>query len=58
MEGMKLNHFMIILLLNFYFKIKSLIYKSILRVLTKKSLNLIPFLPIPPNFGSNENLRF
>jgi hypothetical protein len=24
----------------------------------KKSLNLNPFLPIPPNFGRNENLGF
>ena len=24
----------------------------------KQSLNLIPFPPIPPNFGRNENLRF
>ena len=26
--------------------------------LVKKSLNLISFPPIPPNFGGNENLRF
>ena len=27
-------------------------------VLVKNPLNLIPFPPIPPNFGENENLRF
>ena len=31
---------------------------GILGVLVKKSLNLISFLPIPSNFGGNENLRF
>ena len=41
---------MTILLLNYYFKIKSWIYRGILGVLVKKSLNLILFLPIPPNF--------
>ena len=34
------------------------IYKGILGVLVKNSLNLILFSPIPPNFGRNENLRF
>ena len=34
-----------------YFKIKSWIYRGILRVLVKKSLNLILFPLIPPNFG-------
>ena len=34
-----------------YFKIKNWIYMGILRVLVKKSLNLILFPPIPPNFG-------
>ena len=34
-----------------YFKIKNWIYRDILRVLVKKSLNLILFPPIPPNFG-------
>ena len=58
MEGIEWNHFMIILLLDPYFKIKGWIYKSILRVLVKKSLTLIPLPPIPPNFGGNENLRF
>ena len=58
MEGMEWNYFMTILLLDPYFKIKSWIYRGILGVLVKKSLNLIPFLPIPPNFGGNENLRF
>ena len=32
--------------------------KDILGRLVKKSLNLNPFPPIPPNFGGNENLRF
>ena len=45
-EGIELNHFMIILLLDPYFKIKSWIYRGILGVLVKKSLNLISFLPI------------
>ena len=49
---------MTILLLNSYFKIKCLIYRGILGVLVKNSLNLIPFPPIPHNFGGNENLRF
>ena len=57
-EGMKLNHFMTILLLDPYFKIKNWIYMGILGVLVKKSLNLIIFPPIPPNFGGNENFRF
>ena len=55
---MKWNHFIIILLLDPYFKINGWIYRSILGVLVKKLLNLILFLPIPPNFGVNENLRF
>ena len=58
MKGMKWSHFMTILLLNHYFKIKDWIYRGILRVLVKKSLNLILFSPIPPNFRGNENLRF
>ena len=58
MEGMEWNHFMTILLLDPYFKIKSWIYRGILGVLVKKSLNLISFPPISPNFGRNENLRF
>ena len=41
-----------------YFKINGWIYMGILRVLVKKSLNLISFPPIPPNFRGNENLRF
>ena len=45
-EGIELNHFMIILLLDPYFKIKSWIYRGILGVLVKKLLNLISFLPI------------
>ena len=58
MEGMEWNHFMTILLLDPYFKINSWIYRGILGVLVKKSLNLISFPPIPPNFKENENLRF
>ena len=49
---------MTILLLDPYFKINSWIYRGILGVLVKKSLNLISFPPIPPNFKENENLRF
>ena len=55
---MEYNHFIIILLLDPYFKIKGLIYRGVLGVLVKKSLNIISFPPIPPNFGGNENLRF
>ena len=58
MEGMECNHFMTILLLDPYFKIKGWIYRGILGVLVKKSLKLIPFPPIPSNFRGNENLRF
>ena len=58
MEGIEWNHFIIILLLDPYFKINGWIYKGILWVLVKKSLNLIPFPPIFPNFEGNENLRF
>ena len=42
----------------YYFKIKGWIYRGILGVLVKKSLNLISFPLILPNFGGNENLRF
>ena len=56
--GMEWNHFIKILLLDPYFKIMGWIYKGILGVLVKKSLNLILFSPIPPDFGGNENLRF
>ena len=37
---------MTILLLDHYFKIKNWIYRGILRILVKKSLNQISFLPI------------
>ena len=57
-KGMEWNHFMIILLLDPYFKIKSWIYRGILGILVKNSLNLISFPPIPSNFGKNENFRF
>ena len=55
---MEWNHFMTILLVDSYFKIKGWIYKGILGVLVKNSLNLIQFSSIPPNFEGNENLRF
>ena len=49
-EGMELNHFMMILLIDPKFKINGCIYQGILRVLLKKLLNLFLFLPIPLNF--------
>ena len=58
MERIEWNHFMTILLLDPYFKIKGWTYRGILRVLVKKSLNLILFPLIPLNFEGNENLRF
>ena len=58
MEGIEMSHFMTILLLYPYFKIKDWIYMGILGVLVKKLLNQIQFPPIPPNFKGNENLRF
>ena len=57
-EKMEWNHFMTILLLDPYFKINGWIYRGILGVLVKNSLNLISFSPIPSNFGGNENLKF
>ena len=48
---MEWNHFMTILLLDPYFKINDQIYRSILGVLVKNSLNLISFPHFPPNFG-------
>ena len=57
-ERMEWNHFMTILLLDPYFKINGWIYRSILEILVKNSLNLISFSPITPNFVENENLRF
>ena len=48
---MELNeNFMTIFLLDPYFKIKGWIYRGILEVSVKNSLNLISFPPIPPNF--------
>ena len=41
---------MTILQLDIYFKINGWIYKDILRVLVKNSLNLISFSLISPNF--------
>ena len=58
MKGMEWNHFITILLLDPYFKIKGWIYRGILGVLVKQLLNLISFPLIPSNFGKNENLRF
>ena len=58
MEGMEWIHFITILLLDPYFKINNWIYRGILGVLVKKSLNLISFPTIPPDFRGNENLRF
>ena len=55
---MESNHFIIILLLDPYFKINGWIYRGILGVLVKKSLNLISFPHISLNFRGNENLRF
>ena len=55
---MEWDHFITILLLDFYFKINGWIYRGILRVLVKNSLNLILFPPIPLNFGGIENLKF
>ena len=55
---MEWNHFMTILLLDPYFKIKGWIYRGIFGVLVKKSLNLISFSFISLNFKGNENLRF
>ena len=57
MEGIEWNHFMTILLLDPYFKIKGWIYKGILGVLVKKWLNLISFPLIPPNNEGTKNLR-
>ena len=51
-EGKECNNFMTILLSNSYLKIKGWIYMGVLGVLVKNSLNLISFLPIPPNFKS------
>ena len=47
--------FMTILLLDPYFKINGWIYRDILGVVVKNSLNLIQF---PPNLRRNENLWF
>ena len=55
---MEWNHVMIILLLDSYFRINGWIYKGILGILVKNSLNLISFPLISPNFRENENLRF
>ena len=58
MEGMEWNHFMTILQLDPYFKINGWIYRGILGVLVKKSLNLIQFPPIPPNLGGEWIFEF
>ena len=49
---------MTILLLDPYFKINDWIYRGILGVLVKKSLNQTKFPPISLNLWGNENLRF
>ena len=54
-ESNEWNHFMIILLLDPYFKINDWLYKSILEVSVKISLNLILSPLITPNFGVNKN---
>ena len=54
---MERNHFMIILLLDTYFKIKGWIHSGILEILVKKSLDLISFPSNPPNFEGNENFE-
>ena len=45
-----MESFYVIIIIS-YFKMNGWIYMSILGVLIKKSLNLILFPPIPPNFG-------
>ena len=55
---MEWNQFTSILLLGSYFKINCWIYKGILGVLVKKSLNLILFPLIPPNFEGMKILGF
>ena len=52
------NYFITILLLNPYFKINDWIYRSILGILVKNSLNPILLPPNLTNFEGNENLRF
>ena len=49
--------FMKRLLSDSYLKINDRIYKSILDVLVKISLKLIPFLPTLSNFWENENFE-
>ena len=49
---------MTILLLSPYFKIKGWIYKDILGVLVKISLNLISFPLIPSNFRGEWKFEF
>ena len=58
MNWIEWNHFMTILLLNSYFKIKGWEYMSIFGILVKNSLNLISIPLIPHNFKNNEKLRF
>ena len=50
-EEMEWNHSMTILQLDLYFKINCWIYRGILEVLVRNSLNLISFSLIPPNLG-------
>ena len=44
---MEWNHFITTILLHSYLKINNRMY-----------MDIFPFLPIPPNFGGNEYLRF
>ena len=55
---MKLNHFMIVLLLDPYFKINGWIYMSILGVLVKKFIKSNFILSNSSQILGNENLRF
>ena len=57
-EGNEWNHFMTILLLDFYFKINGWVYGCILRVLVKKFIKS-NFIPSHfSQFWGNKNLRF
>ena len=58
MEGMEWNHFMTILLLDPYFKIKGWIYRGILGVLVKKIIKSSFILSHSSQFLGNENLKF
>ena len=55
---MEWNHFMTILLLDPYFKIKGLIYRGIFGVLVKKFIKSNSIPSYSSQFRGNENLRF